>query len=175
MPKRSDLPHNASRLLTLLCALPEEAQYALLALLGSNETANSATRGPDVNSLQTSQALDQEQQPSISSTERQDRPLPVPLRTTQLPDARDYLKLRQRVRKLETTLTSLQALLAREEWLPRRLFLERYPSITEGRLKHLLLERERNGLTESGALRQSGPRSPIFICPARFWKWFEER
>lgn len=170
MPERPDLPKNSSRLLRLLCALPEETQSALLALLRWQLD----TQEQDLNRLRSPQDQRQKDQNQISD-DSQVQPLTHPLRTMQLPDVKDYLKLRKRVRHLETTLNHLQALITREEWLPRQQFLERYPSISEGRLKHLLLERERNGLMESGALRQSGPRCPIFICPARFWKWFEER
>ena len=169
MPKRSDFPKNASKLLQLLSALPEEAQSALLALLRWQLT----TQGQGLNTLQSPQGQRQEHQIQ-NSNDSQVRPLTHPLRTLQLPDVTEYLKLRKRVRDLEITLSRLQALITREEWLPRQQFLERYPSISEGRLKHLLLERDHNGLMESGALRQSGPRSPIFICPARFWEWFEE-
>jgi|GEM_PF-2952044 len=163
MPRTPSLPLKASRLLPLLCALPEEAQCALLALLRWQQSASADLQIEPAGAVE-----------------------PLPLRrvdgeqacsdeVVQVASAHVVHALIQRVEALEEELLSLRDRVADTgpRLLTKKAFLREYPDLySKSGLDKVLFLKEDNGLSEFEAIHQRAKGCRVLIDPKKFLEWY---
>lgn len=163
MPKTPSLPIRATRLLPLLCALPEEAQCALLALLRWQHSA-----GLD---LQLEPGAAAELPAALNGGEEQEGTAGF----VQVASAHVVQALIQRVETLEEELLGLRDHVADSgpRLLTKKAFLREYPDLySKSGLDKVLFLKDDNGLCEFDAIHQRARGCRVLINPKKFLEWY---
>lgn len=150
MPRRLESPASTRTLLALLASLPEEARFALLALLRWQQTGE----------LEISEA-DLREAGSWKGE---------PVTTFRVPAAAVVVQLVARVEELERRVQRVES---RHEpgLVTIKQAAERIPALTEDALRAHIKRRRKNGLQESQALIKKGRRWLIDL--PRLIRWLE--